>query len=132
MPVTDPIADMLTRIRNALHAGHRRVDMPASRVKGEIARLLVREKFVRNVKEIPGGHQGILRVYLKYTDESKPVIRGIKRVSRPGLRVYVKNDEVPRVLRGLGTAIISTSQGLLTDREARERKIGGEVLATVW
>ena len=132
MPVTDPIADMLTCIRNALQAGHRRVDVPASRMKSNILGVMHRESFIRSFKSIPDDKQGILRVYLKYTEENRPVIRGIKRVSTPGRRVYVKKDEVPRVLRGLGTAIVSTSQGLLTDKEARERGVGGELVATVW
>jgi len=132
MPVTDPIADMLTCIRNALHAGHRRVDVPASRMKSEILGVMHRESFIRSYKTIPDDKQGVIRVYLKYTDDNRPVIRGLKRVSTPGRRIYVKKDEVPLVLRGLGTAIVSTSQGLLTDKEARERGVGGELVATVW
>jgi len=132
MPVTDPIADMLTSIRNALHAGHRRVDVPASQLKAEILGVMHRESFIRSFKTIPDDKQGVIRVYLKYTDDNRPVIRGIKRVSTPGRRIYVKKDEVPLVLRGLGTAIVSTSQGLLTDKEARERGVGGELVATVW
>ena len=132
MPVTDPIADMLTCVRNALQAGHRRVDVPASRIKGDIADLLLREQYIRNFKKIEDTRQGVLRIYLKYTHENTPTIKGIKRVSTPGRRVYVKRDEIPLVLRGLGTAVISTSQGILTDREAREKGIGGEHLATVW
>jgi small subunit ribosomal protein S8 len=132
MPVTDPIADMLTVIRNALTAGHRRVDFPASRTKASIAELLHRERFINGVKRIENEHQGLLRVYLRYNEEGTPVIRGIQRVSRPGRRIYVKKDEVPRVLGGLGTAIVSTSEGIMTDKEARKRQIGGELLARVW
>jgi small subunit ribosomal protein S8 len=132
MPVTDPIADMLTCIRNALQAGHNRVDVPASRTKRAIADLLVQEKFVRSVKSIEDEKQGVLRIYLKYSEESKPSIQGIKRMSTPGRRVYVGQDEVPLVLRGMGTAVVSTSEGILTGREAQKRGIGGELLATVW
>jgi small subunit ribosomal protein S8 len=132
MPVSDPIADMLTCIRNAIQARHRRVDVPASKIKSEIAQVLLRESYVRNVKAIADENQGVLRIYLKYHDGTEPVIKGIKRVSKPGRRVYVKKDEIPRVLRGLGTAIVSTSQGVLTDKEAREKGVGGELVATVW
>ncbi len=132
MPVTDPIADMLTSIRNALHANHRRVDVPGSRMKTAIADVLLREKYINNFKSMEDTKQGVLRVYLRYTPEQKPVISGIKRVSRPGRRVYVKQSEVPRVLGGLGTAIISTSQGIMTDREARRAGLGGELVALVW
>ena len=132
MPVTDPIADMLTCIRNALQAGHRRVDVPASRVKADIAELLVRENYLRQVKKMDVGPQGTLRLYLKYTEDDESTIKGLKRISTPGRRVYVKRDDVPRVLRGLGTAIVSSSQGIITDREAREKGVGGELLAQVW
>lgn len=132
MPVTDPIADMLTCIRNALQARHRRVDVPASRVKADIAELLVREHYLRQVKRLETGPQGTLRLYLKYTDSDESTIKGIKRISTPGRRVYVSRNEVPRVLRGLGTAIVSSSQGIITDREAREKGIGGELIAQIW
>ena len=132
MPVSDPIADMLTCIRNATQARHRRVDVPASKIKAEIAQVLLRENYIRNVKSVEAEPQGFLRIYLKYNDGTEPVIRGIKRVSKPGRRIYVKKDEIPRVLRGLGTAIVSTSQGVLTDKEAREKGVGGELVATVW
>jgi small subunit ribosomal protein S8 len=132
MPVTDPIADMLTRIRNAGRANHRRVDVPASRVKKAIAEVLLREKYINNFKSIEDDKQGMLRIYLKYTPDSRPVISGLKRVSTPGRRVYVKQEEVPRVIGGLGTAIISTSQGIVTDKEARRSGLGGELVALVW
>lgn len=132
MPVTDPIADMLTCIRNALQAGHRRVDVPASRVKRDIADLLVKENYLRSVKSIEDDKQGVLRIYLKYTEDNEPAIKGIKRMSKPGRRVYVAKDEIPLVLRGMGTAVVSTSQGILSDREARSQGVGGELLATVW
>jgi len=132
MPVTDPIADMLTCIRNALTAQHRRLEIPASRVKGDIADILVREKFIRGVKRIEHETQGKLRIYLKYSDEGRPSIQGIQRISKPGRRVYVGHDEIPLVLRGMGTALVSTSEGILTGKEARSRGIGGELLAKIW
>ncbi len=132
MPVTDPIADMLTRIRNAGRANHRRVDVPASRMKQSIAEVLLREKYINNFRSIEDGKQGVLRIYLKYTPDNRPLISGLKRVSTPGRRVYVKRDEVPRVIGGLGTAIVSTSQGILTDKEARKAGLGGELVAMVW
>jgi small subunit ribosomal protein S8 len=132
MSVSDPIADMLTCIRNAVQARHRRVDVPASRVKQEIANLLWRENYVANVKRIEDSRQGMLRIYLRYDDEEKSIISGLKRVSTPGRRIYVNRHEVPRVQGGLGTAIVSTSQGILTDREARVRGLGGELVCLVW
>ena len=132
MSMTDPVADMLTRIRNACQARHRRVDIPASKLKREIARVLAECRFIDNFAFIDDGPQGKLRLYLRYDRSAKPTIRGIKRISRPGLRQYATKDRVPRVLRGLGIAIVSTSQGVMTDREARRSKIGGEVLCTVW
>jgi len=132
MPVTDPIADMLTSIRNALQANHRRVDVPASRMKASIMDVLLREKYITNYRQMTDQNQGALRVYLKYTPDQRPVISGITRVSRPGRRVYVKQHDVPRVLGGLGTAIISTSQGIMTDKEARKAGLGGELVALVW
>ncbi len=132
MSVTDPIADMLTCIRNAGQARHKKVDIPASRVKEEVVKVLLREKFVQNYRRVEDGRQGILRVYLKYDDESMPIIQHLRRVSTPGRRYYVNRHSVPRVRGGLGTVIVSTPQGVMTDREAREAGIGGEVLAEVW
>jgi small subunit ribosomal protein S8 len=131
MVMTDPVADCLTRIRNACRAKHKRVDIPASKIKVEIARILQENAFIQNFKVLDDGKQGILRVYLKYVDE-KPVVHGIERVSKPGLRVYKDKDSLPRIRNGLGIAIVSTSQGLLTDRQSREAGVGGEVLAKVW
>jgi small subunit ribosomal protein S8 len=130
--MTDPIADMLTRIRNAQKAKFRRVDIPASRVKKAIAELLLREGYVRSVKFIDEGPQGVIRIYIKYTEEKEPVIEGIKRVSRPGLRIYAAKNEIPKVLGGYGTAILSTSRGILTGHEARMMGVGGEILCKVW
>ena len=129
--MTDPIADMLTRIRNAGERGHRWADMPVSRLKVEVARLLKENHFVYDFKVLDDGRHGVLRVYLKYA-EGHPVIRHLERVSKPGLRQYVKARDVPRVRNGLGLALVSTSQGLLSDREARERGVGGEIMARVW
>jgi small subunit ribosomal protein S8 len=130
--VSDPIADFLTCVRNAIRAKHRKVDVPASRLKRDLSELLQREKYIGNMKVIEDGKQGTLRLYLKYTASDQPVLSGLKRVSRPGRRIYVKKDEVPRVLGGLGTTILSTSQGLMTDKEARAAGLGGEILAQVW
>ncbi len=132
MAMTDPIADMLTRIRNANMVRHEIVEIPASNVKREIAEILKREGFIRDAEYIEDTKQGIIRVFLKYGPNNERVITGLKRISKPGLRVYAKNNEVPRVLGGLGIAIISTSQGVLTDREARNKQTGGEVLAYIW
>jgi len=132
MQITDPIADMLTRIRNANAAGHDTVDIPASKMKKSIAQILQDEGYVRNFQIIDDGTQGIIRVSLKYGQSKEKVITGLKRVSRPGLRVYAGADELPRVLRGLGIAIISTSKGVMTDKAARSGHVGGEVLAFVW
>ena len=132
MSMTDPIADMLTRVRNANRAGHRRVDMPVAKLKVEIARILTENHFVHGYKVLDDGAFGVLRVYIKYTEQERPVIRSIRRVSRPGLRRYVGANEVPKVRSGLGIAILSTSQGVMTDRDARRRHVGGEVLATVY
>ncbi|HET7321462.1 MAG TPA: 30S ribosomal protein S8 [Longimicrobiaceae bacterium] len=129
--VTDPIADMLTRVRNAGMARHRRVDMPVSKLKVEIARLLKDNHYIHDFKVLDDGKHGVLRLYLKYYQE-KFVIRELKRVSKPGLRRYVGVQEIPRVRNGLGMAILSTSRGVLTDRQAREAKVGGELLAIVW
>ncbi len=132
MSVTDPIADMLTCIRNAARAGHKRVDVPASGVKEQILAVLRRERYIDNYRSIEDGKQGLLRVYLKYIEGEGPVFKHIARVSRPGRRVYVGRHKVPRVRSGLGTAVLSTPLGVLSDREAREKGTGGEVLATVW
>jgi small subunit ribosomal protein S8 len=129
--MTDPIADMLTRIRNAQQAKLRRVDMPVSKLKTEIARLLKENHYVHDFKVLDDGKHGVLRLYLKYYQE-KPVIREIKRVSRPGLRRYVGNREIPRIRNGLGLAILSTPKGVMTDRQARDARVGGELLAVVW
>lgn len=129
--MTDPIADCLTRIRNASRAKLKRVDMPASKIKVEITRLLLENHFITNYKVLDDGRQGILRIYLKY-HEDRSVVQGIERVSKPGRRVYRKQDELPRVRSGLGISIVSTSQGLLTDRQSRDAGVGGEVLARVW
>lgn len=131
MTMTDPIADMLTRVRNAQHAGHRRVDIPLSKEKAAIARKLVDAHFVETFKVLGEGGRGILRVYLKYTPEGGPVIRNLERVSRPGRRRYVGVKEIPQVRGGLGVAILSTSKGILTDREARAEGVGGELVAVV-
>lgn len=129
--MTDPIADMLTRIRNAAQARHRRVDMPVSKLKAEIARLLKENHFIQDYKILDDGRHGVLRLYLRYY-EGNPVIRNVERVSRPGRRVYKGAQELPRVRNGLGMAIVSTSKGMMTDRQARAEKIGGEVMALVW
>jgi small subunit ribosomal protein S8 len=132
MNLTDPIADMLTRIRNANSVGKDRVDIPASKVKTSIGELLKAEGFINDVKLVERKPQNMIRVYLKYGDNDEKVISGIKRISKPGLRVYVGKDEVPQVLGGLGIAVVSTSQGVMSDKEAREKGIGGEVLCYVW
>jgi small subunit ribosomal protein S8 len=130
--MTDPIADMLTRIRNASNAKHESVDIPASNIKKEIAQILLNEGFIKGFDVIDDGKQGIIRVDLKYGKQKEKVISGIKRISKPGLRVYVKSDEIPRVLGGLGIVILSTSKGIMTDKVARKENIGGEVLCYVW
>lgn len=130
--MTDPIADMLTRIRNGNNARHETVDIPASNIKKDIAQILLDEGFIKNFDVIDDEKQGLIRVQLKYGNNSEKVISGIKRISKPGLRVYVKNDEIPRVLGGLGIAILSTSKGIMADKEARKEKVGGEVLCYVW
>jgi small subunit ribosomal protein S8 len=132
MSVSDPIADMLTRIRNACGARHKRVDVPASRIKEEIVKVLQRERYIENYRRIEDGKQGLLRIYLRYDEESRPVIEKLERVSTPGRRIYVGKEAVPRIRAGLGTAIVSTPHGVLSDREARARGTGGEVLARVW
>ena len=132
MVMTDPIADLLTRIRNANMVRHEKLEVPASNIKKEIAEILKREGFVRDVEYIEDNKQGIIRIFLKYGSNNERVITGLKRISKPGLRVYAKADEVPRVLNGLGIALVSTSQGVVTDKEARAKQVGGEVLAYVW
>ena len=132
MQITDPIADMLTRIRNANSAKHDTVDVPASNMKKAIAEILLAEGYVKNYQIIDDGTQGIIRIALKYNAGKEKVIQGLRRVSKPGLRVYAGADELPRVLKGLGIAIISTSKGIMTDKKAREAHVGGEVLAFVW
>ncbi len=134
MSMTDPIADMLTRIRNGITSRHDRVEMPSSKLKVEVARILKSEGFISNYKVVQeeGKPQATLRVYLKYSEDGEPVIHGIERVSRPGRRVYRGKEELPKVLGGLGVAIISTSTGLLTDKQATKKGVGGEVLAYVW
>ena len=132
MNITDPIADMLTRIRNANSAKHKTVDIPASKMKTAIAEILFKEGYIKSFELINDETQGIIRITLKYDEKGTRVIDGIKRISKPGLRVYAGKEELPRVLNGLGIAIISTSKGLKTDKEAREAGMGGEVLAYVW
>ena len=132
MNTTDPIADMLTRIRNANSAKHKTVDVPSSKMKTAIAEILFKEGYIKSFELISNENQGIIRITLKYDEKGTRVIDGIKRISKPGLRIYANKEELPRVLNGLGTAIISTSQGLKTDKEAREAGIGGEVLAYIW
>ncbi len=131
MSMTDPIADMLTRIRNAIKARHDKLVFPASKIKAEIAALLTQEGYVESFKIIRDKKQGTIRIKLKYKGDS-PAIRGLKRVSKPGLRVYVKADEIPTVLSGTGSAILSTNKGILSDAEAREANVGGEVLCYIW
>lgn len=130
--MTDPIADMLTRIRNGNNVKHESVDIPASNMKKEIAQILLDEGFIKGFDVIEDGKQGIIRIELKYGNHGEKVIGGIKRISKPGLRVYVKSDEIPRVLGGLGIAILSTSKGIMTDKNARKEGTGGEVLCYVW
>ena len=132
MQITDPIADMLTRIRNANTARHESVDIPASNMKKAIAEILLSEGYIKNYQIIDDGKQGIIRVTLKYAENKQRVISGIKRISKPGLRVYASKEELPKVLRGLGVAIVSTSKGVMTDKKARSENVGGEVLAYVW
>ena len=132
MVINDPIADMLTRIRNGLIARHESVSMPASNMKKAIAKILLDEGYIKSVDFIDDGIQGQIKVTLKYAQGKESVIRGLKRISKPGLRVYAKNDEIPKVLGGLGIAIISTSKGVMTDKAARLAGIGGEVLAYIW
>ena len=131
MVMTDPIADMLTRIRNANQMKHPTVDMPASKLKKEILELLKKEGYIISYRIVKGDVQDTLRVTLKYLNNTR-VVKGLKRISKPGLRVYAKTNEIPKVLNGLGIAVISTSNGIMTDREARKQKVGGEILAYIW
>ena len=132
MAMTDPIADFLTRIRNANMVKHESVEVPASKMKRDIAEILKNAGFIRDVEYIDDDKQGIIRVFLKYGKNNERVISGLRRISKPGLRSYVKADAVPKVLNGLGIAILSTSEGVMTDKDARAKKIGGEVIAYVW
>ena len=132
MNTTDPIADMLTRIRNANTSKHKTVDIPASNIKKSIAEILFKEGYIKAFEEIDNENQGIIRITLKYDESGKRVIAGLKRISKPGLRVYSSKDELPKVLNGLGIALISTSKGIMTDREARKEGVGGEVIAYIW
>ena len=132
MSVSDPVADLLTCIRNACKAKHKKVDVPSSRLKSEIVRVLLREKYINNFKSIDDKKRGILRIYLKYDQKERPVIQGIERMSKPGRRLYLRRHEVPKVQGGLGTALVSTSSGIMTDQEARDEGLGGEYLCRVW
>ncbi|GEL78054.1 30S ribosomal protein S8 [Tenuibacillus multivorans] len=130
--MSDPIADMLTRIRNANMVRHDQLEVPASKLKRDIVEILKREGYIRDYEYIEDNKQGVLRLFLKYGSDNERVISGIKRISKPGRRVYAKADEVPKVLNGLGIAVVSTSKGVLTDKEARSESVGGEVVAYVW
>ncbi len=130
--VTDPVADLLTRIRNASRAGHEQVEIPGSRLKLGVVKILAQEKYIRGYQFIQDGKQGVIRVFLKYGAKREPVLNQLERVSKPGLRVYAPATKIPRVLNGMGIAILSTSKGLLVDRDARRQQVGGEVLAYVW
>ena len=132
MNTTDPIADMLTRIRNASNSKHKTVDIPASNMKRAIAEILFKEGYIKSFEDIKDDTQGIIRITLKYDEKGAKVISGLKRISKPGLRVYSSKDELPKVLNGLGIALISTSKGIKTDKEARKENLGGEVLAYIW
>ena len=132
MSVSDPVADLLTCIRNACKAKHKKVDVPTSKMKAEVVRVLLREKYINNYKSIDDKKRGILRIYLKYDQKERPVIQGIERVSKPGRRVYIRRHQVPKVQGGLGTALISTPSGIMTDQEAREEGLGGEFLCRIW
>ena len=132
MQITDPVADMLTRVRNASSAKHDTVDVPASNLKKAIAQILLDEGYIKSFELVDNGNQGVIRITLKYLAKKAPVLSGLRRVSKPGLRVYAGTEELPKVLKGLGIAIVSTSKGVMTDKKARELHIGGEVLAFVW
>ncbi|MEX0685224.1 MAG: 30S ribosomal protein S8 [Balneolales bacterium] len=130
--MTDPIADFLTRIRNAQRAGHRRVDIPASKIKRSMTKILLDKGFIQRYLDIDDGKQGLLRIFLKYDHYGQPVIKMMKRISKPGLRNYCKSEDIPRVLNGLGIAVLTTSHGVMTDKEARRLKVGGEVLCHIY
>ena len=132
MSMSDPIADFLTRIRNAGMVYHDKVEVPSSRIKKELAELLKAEGYIKDVEYIADDKQGVIRMYLKYGPNRERVITGLKRISRPGLRIYAKKDEIPKVLGGLGIAVISTSKGIMTDRKARKEGLGGEVISYIW
>lgn len=132
MNITDPVADLLTRIRNAQKAQHKHVDIPASRLKRAVAQILVDKGYVRRYADIEDNKQGLIRIYLKYDKEGNPAIQTMQKISKPGLRTYASADDMPRVLNGLGIAIVSTSRGVMTDKEARAAHVGGEVLAYIW
>jgi len=133
MTMTDPIADMLTRIRNAQRASHESVDIPSSKMKVNIAKVLKAEGYIKNFRVMPDGkQQGILRIFLKYDEQGRPVIEGLKRISKPSRKVYAGYDEIPKVLNGFGISIVSTSKGIMADKKARKMKIGGEILCAVW
>ena len=132
MTMTDPIADMLTRIRNAARASHDSADIPGSRIKVNIAKVLKSEGYIKNFRVVSDGRHRMIRVFLNYDDQGQPVIGGVKRVSKPSCRVYCRHDEIPSVLGGFGISIVSTSKGLVTDRQAREMGVGGEVVCSVW
>jgi small subunit ribosomal protein S8 len=132
MSMTDPVSDMLTRIRNATTVRHDRTDVPASKMKLEIAKILKQEGFIRTFKLLEEGPQGLLRIYLKYADDGEPAIHGMRRISKPGRRVYRGADDLPKVRNGLGVAVVSTNRGVLTDEQARGLRVGGEVLCEVW
>ena len=129
---SDPIADLLTRVRNGVKARHRKVDVPPSQMKISIVDIWKKTGFIRNYKLYRDGEKGILRIYLKYTGKDQPIIHGLKRVSKPSRRVYMPADRIPKVLSGLGIAVVSTSKGMLTDQLARENKVGGEIVCTIW
>ncbi len=132
MHITDPIADLLTRVRNASTAKHSTVDVPASNLKKSIANILLEEGYVKAVQMVEDGKQGVIRITLKYEEDGQGAIKGLRRISKPGLRIYTSAEEMPKVIRGLGTAIVSTPKGVLCDRDARKQNVGGEVLAFVW
>ena len=132
MSMSDPIADMLTRIRNATMMRHDRADIPASKVKVEIAKILKQEGFIRTFKLLEEGPQGLIRVFLKYADDGEPVIHGLRRVSTPGCRIYTRVESLPKVRNGLGVALVSTNRGVLTDEQARGLRVGGEILCEIW
>jgi small subunit ribosomal protein S8 len=132
MGMTDPIADMLTRIRNAIMASYDTVDIPSSRMKIDIAKVLKSEGFIKNYKIIADQRQGVMRIFFKYDENGDPIIDGLKRVSKPGCRIYSRSDRIPKVLNGYGINILSTSKGVMTDRQAKKMKVGGELLCAIW